>query len=488
MATFTYPLLFLQASVSALVTCGAAWLLLHCVRRHWPGLATRRAPWLMAQCIGALTLALVLLPSAATFSMFADIPIQVVAAGPWQAPQQQDAAFVTDAPDDPAGGNLPEAVACLWLAVYAAGAAWHARRWARAQRHLSALLRAATPLAGRDLADHPAFSPHRGALPRVLEIDAPVSPMLAGLLRPVLLLPRHMRGLPPVQQQLIVAHELMHLRRGDHWWQHAGQSLRVLLWFVPPVHGLYWGLQWAVEAGCDRAVLAGRAPAERRSYAAALVAQLALQVRVGETAALAFGAQPLADRIRLIRAADAAPRAHRASIAVTLLLLPAVCWATVLLQPRFVFDATGAPRVLPSLTVAPPAAAWQSPLQQLHVNSGFGATNRPGGKPHGGIDLRARRGTAVMAPAAGRVALSTDHYAGGARYGKVIVIDHADGTRSLYAHLDGRLVQAGDRVGAGRQIAWSGATGKVTGPHLHFEVSRNGANIDPLALLAPHLP
>ena len=420
--------------------------------------------------------------------MFADIPIQVVAAGLFgrRRSSRMQLSSPTRRTTRP-GGNLPEAVACLWLAVYAAGAAWHGWRWARAQRHLSALLRTATLLAGRDLADHPAFSPHRDAPCRVvLEIDAPVSPMLAGLVRPVLLLPRHIRGLPPVQQQLIVAHELMHLRRRDHWWQHAGQLVRMLLWFVPPVHGLYRRLQWAVETGCDRAVLAGRAPAERRSYAAALVAQLALQVRVGETVALAFGAQPLVDRIRLIRAADAAPRAHRASIAVTLLLLPAVCLASVLLQPRFVFDAPGSPRVLPSLAVAPPAAAWQSPLQQLHVNSGFGATNRPGGKPHGGVDLRARRGTAVMAPVAGRVAISTDHYAGGARYGQVIVIDHTDGTRSLYAHLDGRLVQAGDRVGAGRQIAWSGATGKVTGPHLHFEVSRNGANIDPLALLQPH--
>ena len=83
----------------------------------------------------------------------------------------------------------------------------------------------------------------------------------------------------------------------------------------------------------------------------------------------------------------------------------------------------------------------------------------------------------------GRVAVSTDRYVEGERYGKVVVIEHAGGTRTLYAHLDGRLVRAGQFVRAGEQIARSGATGKVTGPHLHFEVSQRGAHVDPQALL-----
>ena len=479
MPFFTFPLQFLQACISAFVTCSAAWAVLRLARLRWPGLSARRAPWLMAQCAGCLTVALLLLPAATRFSLFAAVPVPIMAAAaPWH---QLDATFVDAAPQDPAGSAVVDIVACLWLALYGAGVAWHMRRWARAQRGLTALLRAATRLDVPALASHPAFALHRGALPAVLEIDAPVSPLLAGLLRPVLLLPRHVRSLPPAQQQLIVAHELTHLRRRDHLWQHAGLLLRVVLWFVPAVHSLYQSLQWAVETGCDRAVLACRPASARRSYAAALVAQLALQVR--PEAALAFGTQPVAERIRLIRAANTVAPAGAASMAM-LLLLPAFCGATVLFQPRFVLEAALLPLAVQQAAVDPSAASWQAPLQRLHVNSAFGATNRPGGKAHGGVDLRARRGTAVMAPAAGRVAVSTDQYAGGARYGKVIAIDHPDGSRSLYAHLDARLVQAGDVVQAGQQIALSGATGKVTGPHLHFEVSRDGANIDPLALLS----
>jgi len=81
------------------------------------------------------------------------------------------------------------------------------------------------------------------------------------------------------------------------------------------------------------------------------------------------------------------------------------------------------------------------------------------------------------------VAVSTDRCQGGAGYGKVVVIEHDDGMRTLCAHLDGRSVRAGERVRPGQQIAMSGATGKVSGPHMHFEVSRRGAHIDPKAVL-----
>jgi murein DD-endopeptidase MepM/ murein hydrolase activator NlpD len=171
-----------------------------------------------------------------------------------------------------------------------------------------------------------------------------------------------------------------------------------------------------------------------------------------------------------------------------MLIVAALCATSVLLQPRFVLEAAALPQTMPSLVVTRFAAPWQAPLRAMHVSSPFGPRNDPGRMPHGGVDLRARRGTAVMAPAAGTVAISTDRYAGGDRYGKVVAIDHADGTRSLYAHLATRLVQAGDLVRAGQQIALSGATGKVTGPHLHFEVTRDGANVDPLSLLQPHRP
>lgn len=467
-------LLFLQASISAIVTSSLAWAVLQLARWRWPSLDAHRSPWLLAPLAGCLTLLLILTPESSQLSLLGETPLPHVAA------------LALPAVDVPIASNpgtdLVTIVALSWLAIWLTGGAWYARRWMRGQRHVRMLLCAAERLDDAALAAHPAFEGHSLALPPVLELDAPVSPMLAGLLHPVLLLPRHIRDLPPAQQQLIVAHELMHLRRRDHAWQHAGALLQGLLWFAPAVHGCYRRLQWALETGCDRAVLAGRPASERRSYAAALLAQLSLQPRTTAPAALAFGlhdARIVADRIRLIRDAGGVDRSGWKLMA-TLLLVPALCGASVLLQPQFVWEK--AAQIAPA---TPAAIAWLAPLTQWRVTSAFGATNRPSSKPHGGIDLGARRGTAVLAPAAGRVVISTDRYAGGAQYGKVIVIEHADNTRTLYAHLDGRLVAAGETVAAGQRIGLSGATGKVTGPHLHVEVSRGGAQIDPQILLKP---
>lgn len=494
MSLSSFPMLFVQASLTALLASTLAWALLHLARRRWPGLDARRGPWLLALLAGALALLLVLLPGSSQLSLFAAGAQPGGAGLPSYVPVLAAMDLLPDGTDDLAADATLPTLAWLWLACYLAGVAWQAGRWQRVRRQLRALIDLADRLEGPALGAHPAFAGHRGALPPVREIDAPVSPMLAGLLHPVLLLPRHMRALPPAQQELIVAHELAHLRRRDPLWQHAAGWLAAILWFVPAAHSFKHRLQWALELGCDRAVLAGRPDTERRNYAAALLAQLAVQVRADAgpaqawgPASLAFGrdaGQAMAQRIRLIR--DAHPAAHAPWAGIAALLLPGLCGASVLLQPQFAWNgAEPAPPSQPAAGVQAVLAgpAWRAPLATLRVTSPYGSVNRPSGKPHGGMDLGAARGTPVMVPAGGRVAVSTDSYSGGARYGKVVVIDHADGRSSLYAHLDARLVQAGDTVHAGQQIALTGATGKVTGPHLHFEVARHGAPVDPQTLL-----
>ncbi|AVR94834.1 M23/M56 family metallopeptidase [Pseudoduganella armeniaca] len=392
--------------------------------------------------------------------------------------------------DDLDDNNLLPLCAWLWLGCYAGGVAWHAWRWQRARRLVRGLLAAGERLDDGALAAHPALAGQTCPLP-VLEVDAPVTPMLAGLRHPVLLLPRHLRSFDIEQQRLIVAHELTHLRRRDHWCQHACALLQALLWFVPAAHALRRHLHWALELGCDSAVLADRPASARRSYAAALLAQLSLiqrQLAGPAPAALQFGAAgpTVAERVRLIR--TAAPAAPASVVGAIVLSLPALCAASVLLQPRLAHD-NGMAAVharAPAPVVA--ASPWQAPLATLRVTSEFGSTNRPSGKPHRGMDFATRRGSAVLAPAAGTVTVATDRYAGGAQYGKVIVVDHGNGVQTLYAHLDALVVQAGDRVAAGQRIALSGATGKVTGPHLHFEVQRDGGQLDPRGLLRTALP
>jgi hypothetical protein len=122
------------------------------------------------------------------------------------------------------------------------------------------------------------------------------------------------------------------------------------------------------------------------------------------------------------------------------------------------------------------------------ANSAFGTRSVFNGQPrapHGGADFLSGAGTPVKAPGGGRIVLA------GSRYytGGTVVIDHGLGLFSLMAHLSAIDVQVGDVVKAGDAIGKVGATGRVTGPHLHWAVRANGARVDPLSLLfvtAPH--
>jgi murein DD-endopeptidase MepM/ murein hydrolase activator NlpD len=119
------------------------------------------------------------------------------------------------------------------------------------------------------------------------------------------------------------------------------------------------------------------------------------------------------------------------------------------------------------------------------LSSSYGDRVHPrSGDPrfHTGLDLRARGGTTVYAAADGTVALSG---ASGA-YGNVVLLDHAGGLQTLYAHHERNLVRVGDVVRRGQPIALVGHTGNATGDHLHFEVRWNGGTVDPRTVL-PHL-
>jgi murein DD-endopeptidase MepM/ murein hydrolase activator NlpD len=123
------------------------------------------------------------------------------------------------------------------------------------------------------------------------------------------------------------------------------------------------------------------------------------------------------------------------------------------------------------------AAALTMPLDSA-TTSAFGWRKDPLGQErrfHSGVDLRAAYGTEVPAAAGGQVIFAGDR--GG--YGTMVVIRHDDGFDTRYAHLSSMAVRVGDRVEAGHAIGRVGSSGRSAGPHLHFEVIRNGQQLDP---------
>ena len=102
------------------------------------------------------------------------------------------------------------------------------------------------------------------------------------------------------------------------------------------------------------------------------------------------------------------------------------------------------------------------------------------GRNHNGVDIAATPGTPIYAPAMGTVTFSSTKNG----YGNYIIIDHGNGYVTTYAHMTERKVSEGEVVKQGDLIGTVGSTGRVTGPHLHFEILHNGKYVDPMAYIA----
>jgi len=118
-----------------------------------------------------------------------------------------------------------------------------------------------------------------------------------------------------------------------------------------------------------------------------------------------------------------------------------------------------------------------APVSQFGVRSDY---NGKQGTPHRGTDFAGAAGAPVRAPAAGRVVLAMDLYYSG----NTLILDHGLGLFSVLMHLSRIDVKDGDVVAAGAGVGAVGATGRVTGPHLHWSVRIGPVSVDPLSLLA----
>jgi murein DD-endopeptidase MepM/ murein hydrolase activator NlpD len=117
------------------------------------------------------------------------------------------------------------------------------------------------------------------------------------------------------------------------------------------------------------------------------------------------------------------------------------------------------------------------------VTSGFGLRKHPIHgviRFHQGIDIAAAAGTHIYAAKSGRVVFSGEQPG----YGNLVVVSHGDGLVTKYAHNSVNLVKAGDEVTTDTPIGRVGSTGRSTGPHLHFEVLRDGQSVNPVTLMA----
>ncbi len=321
--------------------------------------------------------------------------------------------------------------------------------------------------------------------PRYAFSDAVASVCVHGFFRPVILMPYNLLDRVSVDDAVLMgAHEMAHIKRGDTSLFAFCTIVKAVFWFNPFMQHIAARANLAAEQAADALVIARGV--DRRQYAHCFVRGLRFAAGANHTAGqeLVPSFTPFDKRSRRERL-DAILSGTRGAALLSLrgkiglALSVGVAAALAFAQA--------------ALAVAPPPAEDalpQSPVDGV-VSFSFSQTSellRGDRKEHEGVDIKARRGTAVKAAGDGKVIAATRRYQGKRAWGKVVVIDHGHGLVTRYAHLDSFEVKKGDRVSAGDIIGAVGSTGKSTGPHLHFEVIQDGLHIDPAPVVAVAQP
>ena len=346
--------------------------------------------------------------------------------------------------------------------------------------------------------------------PRICMSNSHRAPLTFGVFRPTVLLPEDL-PVGDAQFQLILAHELAHIRRKDCLRKLLLTVCLCLYWWNPLVWLMVWLANRDMELACDEAVLRALGPDCKKAYALTL---LDMAQRNPKSAPLCsgFAKSSAEERIRAILSFKRIPAWVGICVSV-LFVLTASVFTTQAASPSAIPEMELAvqkeipeenvavsvpvseplpttPPIMPEQETEsetqpqPEVPAYIFPLEDANaeVLDSYGWQENPVVKQkslHPGVDFVAAYGTNVLAVADGTVLdCSYD-----AAYGYILTLEHENGVQTQYAHLSEFLVNAGAEVRQGQIIAKTGDSGWTTGPHLHLGVLIDGEAVDPLEAL-----
>ena len=350
--------------------------------------------------------------------------------------------------------------------------------------------------------------------PHICVSNSRRAPLTFGVFRPTVLLPEDL-PVGDAQFQLILAHELAHIRRKDCLRKLLLTVCLCLYWWNPLVWLMVWLANRDMELACDEAVLRALGPDCKKAYALTL---LDMAQRNPKSAPLCsgFAKSSAEERIRAILSFKRIPAWVGICVSV-LFVLTASVFTTQAVSPSAIPEmelavqkeipeenvAVSVP-VSEPLPTTPPimpeqeaeseieletqtrseVRAYIFPLEDtsVEVTNPYGWQEHPVTKQkslHSGADFAADYGTNVLAVANG-IVLDCSY---DAAYGYILTLEHENGVQTQYAHLSEFLVNAGAEVRQGQIIAKTGDSGWTTGPHLHLGVLIDGEAVDPLETL-----
>lgn len=346
------------------------------------------------------------------------------------------------------------------LPVYLAGAAVHLVRLCLAWLRLRDCVNGALPLHA-----------HQSRWP-LLTTQRAVVPFAAGGWRPVIVIPVALiRQLPSAQINLIIAHEEAHLRRRDPAVGVLLLLMKSLFWFNPFLRDLVSRWHQACELRADADVLQRAAADVRKSYAETLLAALRFAAETkSNLLAVPFLLQKLrSQKMRVTKilndGTDLSSRPPRRMILHT-----GIAVLTLM-------------GTVSALTMSSQGAVEESTsfIKGGWVTSSYGI-KRKGKRDHTGVDVAAPRGTPILAPDDAVVLETADKFRGNWRWGKAVVLQFSDDVVGWFTHVDGFLVEPGDRIKKGTPFATMGNTGLSSGPHVHIETYKAGVRVDPVSI------
>jgi murein DD-endopeptidase MepM/ murein hydrolase activator NlpD len=346
---------------------------------------------------------------------------------------------------------------------------------------------------------------------RLIQSQLSHSPFVYGIFSYTIVIPKNFAAMPLEQQKLLLAHELTHAKRHDPIAVFIYRLCCSIFWFNPFLKGIEKGFTNAMEISCDADVLK-TLPNKKSDYARALLSSLKLYQTQLNMSTLTHFSDPKHEKTIFetrIREAMAFNSKNKFEILQKLLLLTVfillgvssfITKATLNIEQiahdvNGLNDLKGLKPIKEALTISNFDNVNQEavdlvsldlqikglkPVKEAWISSNYEEVNVfRGEKPHQGIDFAAKKGTEITASFSGVVLIANDtslHK----NYGKVILIRHADNDmQSLYAHLDSFKVTSGQSVKIGDVIGTVGSTGRVTGPHLHFELIKHNKRLNP---------